>query len=1157
MVSGGNLTITAAKDTAQLDENMRAKKYVRIDHTVDERVVGSSLTAGGNVTLAALQAVPGGGKGNITIEGSSVNAQGGTLAVVADGNVNVVEAREQHEYDLYNKTTKKGFLSSKSTSEHNTGTSNLAVGSALSGKEVSIVSGKDITVRGSSVISDDKTRLVATNNVTIEAASNSIQDSQLKQQTRSGLFGSGGLSVTWGKQQQSADTQNTRTTATASTIGSIGGDVVINAGEAYKQVGSDVLAPAGDISISAKKVDIIEARETSKTVTEQKFKQSGLTLAITSPVISAIETVQQMSKAAGDTSDGRMQLLAAANAGLAANNAAKAIQAGQGTDFGGKSNQMISEDAMGNMSGRDATTAERAGGIDLSISIGGSKNQSTSTSQSDTARGSSVMAGGSIAIIASGAGQDSNLTIQGSVVEAGKSALIFADNQIGLLAAQNIASQNSNNTSSSGSIGISIGTSGFLINASGSRGRGNADGADTNYTNTQVKGGSDAGNTVTLISGGDTTLKGAVVAANQVKADVGGNLNVESLQDSSTYTGKQQSFGGSISVGYGNMSGSISASKSNVDSNYQSVTQQSGIKTGDGGFDVKVGGNTDLKGAVIASTDKAVNQGRNTFTAGGGLTTSDLQNTASYSGKSAGISIGTGYSGGNASLNGAGVGMGKDEGNASSTTSSGISGIAANTAVRSTDPETGIARIFDADKVQREINAQVAITQYFGQHASKAVGDYAEVKLKDANALRAQAQDEPNSMRAEQLNAEAQALEDNWGDRGTLRLLAHTTIGGLTGGASGAAGAAAGTLTAPAVAQALADAGIGGSLASILTGLASTAVGGAIGGAAGAGTALNEVTNNYLNHNRTSMLRLSEREKYEAAISGCDAGDTAACGTRDELAALSKQRDRELAQACSGQTPELCNSQKSQAIAMGNKVYTTPTGVTYANSPLYTSLNTSTIGPASDPRRGTFHDAVARSTAEALLLEAGGQAIGAVVGVAASGIGVTSSAVKSFFSSNGVVVADETAIRIATNFGRDGDRFTIAAEEMVAAKGANWVTAEGKVWWPMGKNGSVPGTEFQTALPVGTKLDRYGSIGDKTDFLAPAGTPYGQRALIPGSESKPLVQLEVLKPLPVQQSNVMPWFGEAGMGVQYQTTAGSTGWTIQRLIREGYLKEIP
>lgn len=54
------------------------------------------------------------------------------------------------------------------------------------------------------------------------------------------------------------------------------------------------------------------------------------------------------------------------------------------------------------------------------------------------------------------------------------------------------------------------------------------------------------------------------------------------------------------------MSGSLNAARSSVDGNYASVNEQSGIKAGDGGFQINVKGNTDLKGAKIASTDKAV-----------------------------------------------------------------------------------------------------------------------------------------------------------------------------------------------------------------------------------------------------------------------------------------------------------------------------------------------------------------------------------------------------------------------------------------------------------------------------------------------------------------------------------------------------------------------
>ncbi|HHV49766.1 MAG TPA: hypothetical protein GXX56_12545 [Rhodocyclaceae bacterium] len=208
--------------------------------------------------------------------------------------------------------------------------------------------------------------------------------------------------------------------------------------------------------------------------------------------------------------------------------------------------------------------------------------------------------------------------------------------------------------------------------------------------------------------------------------------------------------------------------------------------------------------------------------------------------------------------------------------------MAGNQDARTGDAETGIGRIFDADKVQKEIDAQVQITQTFGQRASKAVGDYAETKLREAQTLRAQGREQ-----------EASELEAQWGANGTLRLAAHTLIGGLTGGASGAAGAAVGTLTAPAVADALAQAGIDGPLATAITALASTAAGAAVGGTAGGSTALNEVGNNYLSH--------PENKERAEARKNCASGNESACQRADELDALDRQRDMEFHAACDGE----------------------------------------------------------------------------------------------------------------------------------------------------------------------------------------------------------------------------------------------------------------
>jgi len=176
---------------------------------------------------------------------------------------------------------------------------------------------------------------------------------------------------------------------------------------------------------------------------------------------------------------------------------------------------------------------------------------------------------------------------------------------------------------------------------------------------------------------------------------------------------------------YGASSGSVSMSDSKAQGAYASVAAQSGIRAGDGGFDIEVHGDTTLKGGVIASTQAAVDTGRNHFETGGELTFVDLDNRAAYEAEGYGVTIGVGA---NVSLSGAGIGS--DKGSSSGITQSGIAGIAGKEAIRTGGASGGIAQIFDADKVQREINAQVTITQEFGQRASMVVKDYATAQRK-------------------------------------------------------------------------------------------------------------------------------------------------------------------------------------------------------------------------------------------------------------------------------------------------------------------------------------------------------------------------------------------------------------------------------------------
>jgi len=351
-------------------------------------------------------------------------------------------------------------------------------------------------------------------------------------------------------------------------------------------------------------------------------------VAVTAPVIAAIQTAQQMGRAAGQTSDGRMKVLAGATTALAGKNAADAV----------------------------ASDPKSGGGVSISITVGGSKSQSKTTQDTSTAAGSKVAAGGNVSIQATGAGQDSTLTVQGSDIKGGGDVSLKADGDINLLAARNASEMHRSSSSVSGGVGVAVSLNsngaafGVTANASASRGKG--EGSDVSWTNTHVS----AGNTLTLESGGNTNLKGAVAAGKQVIANVGGDLNIESLQDTSKYHSKDQSISGSVTVGYG-FSGSASASQQKIDSDFASVTEQSGIKAGDKGFQVNVRGNTDLKGAVIASTDKAVQDGVNSLTTAT-LTQSEIHNRAEYSASSIGIGGGYSYGGGGMMPVGGGSGGG-------------------------------------------------------------------------------------------------------------------------------------------------------------------------------------------------------------------------------------------------------------------------------------------------------------------------------------------------------------------------------------------------------------------------------------------------------------------------------------------------------------------
>lgn len=110
-----------------------------------------------------------------------------------------------------------------------------------------------------------------------------------------------------------------------------------------------------------------------------------------------------------------------------------------------------------------------------------------------------------------------------------------------------------------------------------------------------------------------------------------------------------------------------------------------------------------------------------------------------------------------------------------------------------------------------------------------------------------------------------------------------------------------------------------------------------------------------------------------------------------------------------------------------------------------------------------------------------------------------------------------------------------------------WVDGKGNTIWP--SNDGFLGPRTPETLQPGTIVDRYGYDGGS--YVSPANTPYTNRALAPGTNTKPYSKFIVKKPIDVQSGKIAPWFGEKGGGIQYFLPE-----TVKALLDGGYLERV-
>ncbi|AEK61565.1 hemagglutinin repeat-containing protein [Collimonas fungivorans] len=671
-VAGRDVNIGTAQQTSSVDQAIYTTSHGMLSSSSSRSQMNSDTTdAVGSSFTGKSIAIQSGRDTNV--QGSQVIAKD-DLSMNAGRDLNIVSAQQTSKDSFSAEEKKSGFSGSFLTGvsvgknaqdQHQNGTSVNQIGSDISGGNVYTSSGRDTTITASAVTADNNIAINAGRDVNVLAAANTqtSQNDGHSSGTSIGVMGGANFRFT-NYSNTSAEQNGSGNSATQSTslISANGGNLSMQAGldKQYKGTGQGNVTTQGaellaknQMSIGGNAVDLQAIQDSSSSQFHAETHSVTLGSSLTGAIGGALTKIGDMATESQNTSNDRLKGALALKAGYDAYKLAS-----------GASATVSSAEAT------DPNPSSSGGGIGISVNLGTSQSRQDSKNNATQARGTTAQAS-TIAITS----REGDISMEGAKLQAQDISLDAAKN-INLSAAKSTADLQSSNSGSSAGIGATLGSNGqqtglsFQIGASVSKGH--ANGTETTYDNTQIS----ATNQLSVKSGGDLNMKGAQLAGNKVTADVGGDLNIWTLQNVSNFDSKQESGGFSLSICVppicvGQMvNGSVSFAKQTIDHNYQSAVGQSGIAAGNGGFDISVKGNTDLKGAAITSTATPDKNSLQTAS----LTYSDLTNTQHTNSESVSVSVSTGTVASNLTANvlgnlGGNTGMPKSGDETSSTNS--------------------------------------------------------------------------------------------------------------------------------------------------------------------------------------------------------------------------------------------------------------------------------------------------------------------------------------------------------------------------------------------------------------------------------------------------------------------------------------------------------
>ncbi|MBB4112173.1 filamentous hemagglutinin [Rhizobium sp. BK226] len=886
--AGGDLIIASGMDTSAKDDRGSRSGFLSkgssSHKSYDETTVASELGASGNINLTA--------GGAAVISGSKATADK-SISVMADS-VSIIGAQETHELEEQRKKSGfgvgggGGFISIYG-SQQNSGkqASEVNVASVLSaGTDVALKSREtDVNILGSQISADQNITLDAARDVNITPGAESASSEEQEKRSGFGIsFGtsSGGFSVGIGVSSVSDTTKQGSQTNAMATL-SAGNDLTITAGRDANLQAADVSADR-DVAITAERdVNLLSAEDKSnyESVHEQFF--AGVTLSVSSGLVSAASNAVAAASKVGDGSASK-SIAHVAIAGIEAYSVLDAL-----------TNPDAAKEFAKFQNGESSVFAS------ASFTAGFQYSKSSEKGFNSDPVSTTIRGGNSVTIEAT----SGNLVGNGAQILAGYDADGMPNGKAGdiaLIAGQDVILQSAQATTNNSTKNSSGGVQFDLVNPglSFNYGKGSSNGFSVTQVNSHVVGSGD----VFIQSGNDTKLQGAVVNGESVTADVGHDLIIESQLD--TTSQKANQFGISGGVGSGTSPG-LNGSLQKATGSAAIVSEQSGIHAGSGGFDLTVGNKTALTGGLITSQAPATQNRLETGT----LEFNDLDTHSKWKADS--------YSGG-LTLTGPLLAPPMHDGE--SATGQALSAISPGQIII-TDPahqtqniddlrrdtsntNTSLPGIPELQEILREQLETQELYQDAAAKAAKFIGDYA-------------------------LRREQAATTDEerafWAEGGPGRAALHALAGGLLGGVTdvsgmirGALGGATSSLLGPHIRELVAEIVNGTSLAgtaqgeqliniisaSLVQGLAATVGGGE--GAAYAGYAFKY---NYLTHKELEEAN-KERADLEEKIAACKASLENGC-TAQTLAHL--ENDLQLSVAHYRQLSDANNAALVQACA--------------------------------------------------------------------------------------------------------------------------------------------------------------------------------------------------------------------------------------------------